>query len=200
MRLSWEYIAGFFDGEGHVATMNFTHRDGLAATMVTIGQSGKEGLQILTRIQEFIAEHGVKGYVGKKAQVREHYRPMHYLRIASRPSVQAFLSHIFPFVSVKKVVVQDTLRFMKVFPSIRGAVTIERNKARGKQGVIGLDADVLRAELAAGARRKDLAAKYNCTTYTIKKYLDHSYRERYDAYRKQWREKRRAASAAVAVA
>ena len=199
MKVSWDYIAGFFDGEGSVSTMNFTHRDTLAATIVTLSQTGAEGERILSDINRFLWENGVKGYVHSQIR-RARYRQMHHLKICARDSVQGFLEAMLPRVSVKRVIVQDTLRFIKVFPSIHGPITSLRNRERGKQGAVILDVDVLKAERSAGASMKALAAKHGCTTYTIHKYLDPLYREKYDAYRKQWRQTQAAKAKAAAAA
>jgi hypothetical protein len=189
MQLNWDYIAGFFDGEGSLSMMNFTHRDTLAAAVVTISQSGDEGLAVLTEMQTFLAERGIKAYLHRPRRIKR-YRPMHNLKICARPSVSLFLQAMLPRVRIKRVVVQDVLRFFTLYPSIKGPVTAERNRATGRYGALNLNPDELRADLAAGMTRTALAAKHNTNIYTIHKYLDPDYRKRYDAYRKRWREKR----------
>lgn len=199
MRVSWEYIAGFFDGEGSVSTCNFSLRPGVAATIVTVSQTGAEGFAILTLIRNFLWDREIKGYVHSQAR-RAPYRQMHHLKICARKSVTTFLWQMLPRVSVKRVIVQDTLRFYTLYPSLRSAVTIERNKLRGKYGALNLDVAGLRADLAAGMSRTQLAQKHGTNTYTIAKYLDSNYRQKYDAYRKAWRARRVAASRAAASA
>ncbi len=199
MKVSWDYIAGFFDGEGSVSTMNFTHRDTLAATIVTLSQSGSEGFEILTKIRDFLLAAGIKGYVHSQTR-RKPYRQMHHLKVCARPSVEALLRQLLPRVSVKRVVVQDTLRFIIAFPSIKGAMTAIRNRERGKYGSLNLDVESLRADVAAGLSRKAIAAKHGCSTYTIERYLDPNYRIRYDAYRKEWRARQAAKAKAASAA
>lgn len=199
MRMNFDYIAGFFDGEGSVSTMCFTHRTGLQATIVTLSQSGTEGLRILTAIRDFLGVEGIKGYIHTQAR-RANYRVMHHLKISARDSVVRFLEAMLPRSSVKFVVTQDTLRFHKLYPSLRGPITAERNRERGKYGALLLDADSLRADLAAGMSRSKLAAKYKTSTYTIKKYLDPDYRKKYDEYRRNWRARRVAAARLAASA
>lgn len=199
MKLTWDYIAGFFDGEGSVSTMCFTHRQGIQGTVATLSHSGAEGLFILTQIRDFLWERGIKGYL-QKPQTNGRYRPMHNLKMSSRASTEAFLKEMLPRVSVKRVIVQDTLRFFTMNPSIRGPITAERNRERGKQGAVQLDVEQLKADRASGMPMKELAAKYNCNAYTIKKYLDPEYRVRYDAYRKEWRAKRAAQMKAASAA
>ena len=199
MRVNWDYIAGFFDGEGSISTMNFSCRHTLAATMVTLSQTGTEGIVVLSAIRDFLWSLGIKGYLQTQKR-REGYRTMHHLKINARPSVTLFLLNILPRISVKRVAVQDALRFIMLFPSIRGPITAERNRERGKYGALNLDRAELQAARAAGVSLTKLAKQHNTKTYTINKYLDPDYRVRYDAYRKRWRAKKaiaiRAASAA----
>lgn len=93
-------------------------------------------------------------------------------------------------VSVKKVVVHDTLRFYTLYPSLQGKANAERNKRLGKYGSTQLDVGVLRADLAELKTLKAVAAKHGVNTYTVKKYLDSNYRKQYDLYRKNWRANR----------
>jgi hypothetical protein len=185
MRITWEYIAGFFDGEGSVSTQNQIHRPGSYCTGVAIAQSGDEGSTVLSAIQAFLLVHGIKGYIHHNR--RGTNRPMHYYKISARPSVTLFLEAMLPRVSVKRLIVQDTLRFLKLYPSVNSAAIIERNKARGKYGAVGLDPVQLRADLAELKTLKAVGEKYGVNFYTIKKYLDPEYRQRYDDYRKKWR-------------
>lgn len=190
MKMNWDYIAGFFDGEGCVSTMSFAWRP--TATTVCIAQSGEEGRAILTAIRDFMWAVGIKSYLGSPQNMHKRTRPMHYLKISARPSVSLFLEHMLPRVSVKRVITQDTLRFFKAFPSTRGAVTTERNRSRGKFGAVGLDRDQLLLDLAELGTKKAVAAKYGVSDYTIHKYLNPEYRVKYDTYRREWRARKKA--------
>jgi hypothetical protein len=185
--MNWDYIAGFFDGEGSLSTMNFTWRNTLANTVVCITQTGQEGWVVLNVMMVFLREHGIVSYISTQKR-RANYRQMHHLKICARPSVRLFLDQMVSRVSVKKVVVQDTLRFIKVFPSIKGATTANRNRERGKYGAVNLDVEVVKQDRASGMKYVAIARKHGVDYYTIKKYLDPEYRHRYDAYRKKWRE------------
>mgnify|MGYP001595777668 CR=1 FL=1 len=185
--MNWEYIAGFFDGEGSLSTMSSTYRPTM--TIACLTQSGKEGFVILSAIRDFLWALGIKGYICS-ANRRGNYRQIHNLRMSSRIGVTLFLEAMLPRVSVKRVIVQDTLRYFKMYPSTNTLATIERNKARGKYGSAGLDPEQLRRDLIELGTRKAVAAKYGVNPYTITKYLDPDYRKKYDAYRRQWRAKK----------
>ena len=189
MRVNWDYIAGFFDGEGSISTMNYTWRSGVASTVVTLSQSGEEGRVILEKIMAFLLENGIKSYIST-AKRPEKYRQMRNLRICSREGVMRFLMAMRPRVSVKKVGVEDNLRFLMIFPTLKGKENAERNRRTAKYGAVVIDVDVLKSDRSSGMSMRALAQKYGCNEYTIHKYLDPEYRKVYDAYRKRWRAKR----------
>lgn len=179
--------------------MHFAHRNTIASAIISISQTGDEGLRILSTIRDFLGLQGIKAYIHTQKR-RVPYRVMHHLKICARPSVTAFLEAMLSRSSVKHVAVQDILRFFKLYPSTKSLVTIERNKARGKYGAVNLDPVQLRADLNAGLTKTALAKKYDVSSYTITKYLDPDYRTRYDAYRRGWRAKRRAVAIAAIAA
>ena len=127
MQLSWEYIAGFFDGEGCVTTHTNRSRRGLFGTQVSMAQSGVQGRALLAAIQGFLADHAIKSYL-LQVNKRTAKTPMWSLVIGARPSVMAFFAHVRGRVIIKKQVVEDTWRFYTIYPSLRGPVTALRNR------------------------------------------------------------------------
>lgn len=191
--MNWDYIAGFFDGEGCVSTFRNRCRTGLPSTVVCISQTGEEGFAVLTEIREFLLALGIKGYICTQTRRNiPNRRVIHNLQISARPSTTAFLKAVLDRVRVKRAKVEQTLAFFEANPSLRVSLLIARNIERGKYGSLNLNPDELRADLAAGMSRTKLAKKHSTTTYTIKKYLDPDYRKQYDEYRKRWRAKRAA--------
>lgn len=156
MKVTIEYIAGFFDGEGCVSTHQNRARRGAFGTSISIGQSGDEGRQILAAIQTWLTDRGVNSYLllrKRKAQ----YRPMWVLSVMARPSVTAFLALLRPHVSVKKTVVEDTLRFLKLYPSIKGPLTASRNR----DVVRGFDLERAQRDRATGLSYDAIAKAQN---------------------------------------
>lgn len=134
MKLTWPYIAGFFDGEGCVTCYQIARpkkktNNGVVNVVASIAQSGKEGLFLFGEMKQFFLEHGIKCGIGNKKDkiATGHHRAMYSLRITSRSDVTKFLSAIFPFLSIKKVPAQDGLRFLKIFPSLQGLYFKELN-------------------------------------------------------------------------
>lgn len=126
MQLNWEYVAGFFDGEGCVSTFTNRARRGLFGTQVTFGQSGERGRVLLTEIQEFLAAHGIKAYLMARKPARGQLAWA--LVIGARPSVMIFFGYVRGRVRIKKQVVEDTWRFYTIYPSLRGPTTALRNR------------------------------------------------------------------------
>lgn len=122
MDVSWPYIAGFFDGEGCV-------RVGGRGVMCTMAQAGAIGKTVLSDIQGFMLKQGVM------CQLYVSQEGVWSLNITSREALQEAAKHLLPLVRVKKVGLQDLVRFIKIFPSISrgprlGFIISERKKAR----------------------------------------------------------------------
>jgi hypothetical protein len=114
MILSWEYIAGFFDGEEHVSVLIRNNNVGMC-------QQGDRGKIVLTDIAETCEANkincGVYAANEGKRKV-EIYR----LSVQGRESCRRFLIHVLPFLRVKRIAALDALRFFTLYPPIRGGV------------------------------------------------------------------------------
>lgn len=130
--LTWEYIAGFFDGEGCVSCYNNPARPDALTVVASIAQTGLEGHALLTEIKDFLTGHGIKSYLDTKhSRMRSHptYRKSYALRICAKPSLIPFLTNMIPYLRIKKVVAQDTLRFYTMYPTLRGVRVRNENAA-----------------------------------------------------------------------
>lgn len=88
--MTWEYIAGFFDGEGSIAPNGIGVR-------ISIPQTNEE---VLTAIRNF---SGV-GSIVKVTKRREHWKDSWTYYIASKKDIKFFLEKITPHLVVKKEV------------------------------------------------------------------------------------------------
>ena len=81
-----------------------------------MSQSGEIGQKVLTDIHEFLVSEGIKAYIH---HVDWHNKQRVWnIYIYSLASLMKFLRSILPFARVKKVVVQDTLRFYTMYPAL----------------------------------------------------------------------------------
>lgn len=115
MILSWQYIAGFFDGEGHVSVVIKNNNVGLC-------QSGREGLVVLSDIAETCRASGIKCGVYAANESKRTGKPMYRLSVQGRECCRRFLIRVFPFLRVKRLAAQDALRHFTLYPPIYGGL------------------------------------------------------------------------------
>jgi hypothetical protein len=115
MVMSWQYIAGFFDGEGSMGINVGGRRLG-----VYIAQSGPLGLLLLGRIRSFLDEQGVKSSVYETGKAGKHRRTMPSYRIGmcGFDSALRFITCVFPYLYIKKSYAQDVIRYNILYPSL----------------------------------------------------------------------------------
>ena len=118
MPVTWAYVAGLFDGEGSVSLQE-DRSNGLGYLRIRIGQSGDAGQALLSRVQSFLTTESIKSTITDTFLVQ---RKTHYTLTVSaageRRYSTAFLTGILPHLLLKKAVVQDVLRFFRLFPPI----------------------------------------------------------------------------------
>ena len=104
MNIDWQYIAGFFDGEGNISFS----RHGCGSINVNIYQKRRNVLDIIVN---FLQQHNIGAtiYTDKRNQCT--------LRVigGNKASLQ-FLKSIMPWLIVKKLEAQDIIRFFTLFP------------------------------------------------------------------------------------
>lgn len=107
--MNWAYIAGFFDGEGHLRVK----RGGRVWQLTQVHRGSLE------QIAAFLGRHGIPSHIydigtGKS---RKHWQPISTLFVMNTPDVVKILQAIRPWVIVKKQEIEDVLRFLTLFPS-----------------------------------------------------------------------------------
>jgi len=130
MKLTWEYIAGFFDGEGCICFYDFkkkkTYKDKkgnekiyiinehrvrtylVQNTRIFVQMVQKEN-KVLKIIGDFLVENGIKSYtyrVNKKGGCDS-------LQLSHHKMVQMFLENIYPYLIVKKDKAELALEYIK---------------------------------------------------------------------------------------
>ena len=122
--LTWQYIAGFFDGEGNVHLGRQKNcGDGhysRGALRIHITQAGERGKKLLQDLKEFLAEKGIRSVVGVHFPGKGKWTRSYRLRVDGFHGCIPVLMAIFPYLHIKKVEVQDILRYNLTFPSLVG--------------------------------------------------------------------------------
>ena len=86
--MNWDYVGGFFDGEGSIARSGRSFR-------ISIAQTNEE---ILNEICDFA---GV-GHVFKVTKRKEHWKDSWVYHIGSKKDIHLFLKRISPYLILKK--------------------------------------------------------------------------------------------------
>ncbi len=122
--ISWAYIAGFFDGEGHVSLGRQKNcgegQFSRGSPRVTIVQSRERGRVLLESIAGILAGHSIRSAVDVHREAGDRNSVTYRLRITGFNSVIRFLRLVFPYLHIKKIEAQDIIRYDKVFPTLIG--------------------------------------------------------------------------------
>lgn len=110
--MTWEYIAGFFDGEGSITYNGKGYR-------ISIAQTNKE---VFDKILKSIG----CGMIFEVKKRQSHWKQSWVYYIAKQEDVLQFLITCGPFLIVKKTLAQKTIRELRI--NIRAAK--ERRKLR----------------------------------------------------------------------
>lgn len=116
----WAYVAGFFDAEGCVTHRQLydenrepTHR---LLGHVTMGQSGEAALNLFPKLRDDLARHGVRSSIVLASPAQGNEQACYRLDITSQPERVKFMRGVLPYLYMKKVIVQDHLRYFTIFP------------------------------------------------------------------------------------
>ncbi len=142
MKISWSYVAGFFDGEGSISVVR-RKVESTSCVTVSFAQSSDDDQPppILAEISALLTEHGIRHglYDDKRSTGRTGELPngrvittrriSWKIQIFNRAGCQRVLELLGPYLRVKKVRAEDTIRFMKLFPDMRGRFTPSKKVA-----------------------------------------------------------------------
>lgn len=120
--MNWAYIAGFFDGEGSIHVP--MGQKFVTSVFISLYQSDQ--LPLL-RIQKFLESHGIHCKVRQEKRIREgphrivSKKEQYILEFSKKESAYIFLRSIRPYSLVKKQIVEDCIRYLKIFPPMTKA-------------------------------------------------------------------------------
>jgi murein L,D-transpeptidase YcbB/YkuD len=125
-QMSWQYIAGFFDGEGTIWYKLKKDKKNRTKFSVSMSQSEKQG-RVLYEIQKFLK----KNLIEAKIYHRKKRDNAMVLEFSNRQEAYKFLIKILPFLIVKQEKAKEAI---KAFQEYKGhkALTLE-DKIKIKQ-------------------------------------------------------------------
>lgn len=141
--ISWAYVAGFFDAEGHIT------KDRTRATYVA-GMC-QTSIEVLERIVSFMGF----GRICKHVYENPNYRPIYKLQIVAHHDLEEFAKHVLPHSIVKAKLLGECLEF------------VQNRKWFAWAKLRGVSNDQLASEYYGGLRVEDLASKYSVSMHTI---------------------------------
>lgn len=114
--MNWDYIAGFFDGEGSICCRIVCKKKGESARVhISIGQVARNG-EVLSEIQHFLIKEGVENPRLWKRTSKP--ADMHYLLISNKKGTEEFLKRIYNLVIVKKSKAESALEMLQNWPGL----------------------------------------------------------------------------------
>lgn len=121
MQITWEWLGGFFDGEGSTGIRSNGHENSFGYyPITTLVQTKERGRLLLERIKAFLTEEGIVSCVVIQRKVSKPNWSIPYaLQIGSREGAERLLTKIMPYLEIKRTEAQDVLRTLKIFPYLR---------------------------------------------------------------------------------
>jgi hypothetical protein len=107
-RLSWQYIAGFFDGEGWISYSGYKK-----VTPVTGVRQAARPDRILHLIAQFLGSNGVRFSLHPNKQTRPSSLPQETLLILDWKSILRFLEAVFPYLVVKRAKAKHAIAYIR---------------------------------------------------------------------------------------
>jgi intein-encoded DNA endonuclease-like protein len=108
MEISWQYIAGFFDGEGCVYFRKMKKPYVNLTPLAQMTQKVKQG-EVLFKIKEFLKKNGIPSNI----QYKKNNLTFVLTIRGGREGTFKFLQKIFPYSIVKREKIKETIEFLK---------------------------------------------------------------------------------------
>jgi hypothetical protein len=124
MNISWQYIAGFFDGEGCV---NVYETQGYLRPYCSMVQA-EPRQEVILKISEFLDMEGIDHRIDTAEQKGYGWKPLHRLQITKRSETLKFLRAIQPYAIAKKADVDRVAEWIEKNPPKAGRKRLHADK------------------------------------------------------------------------
>lgn len=119
-KMTWEYLGGFFDGEGCITSLKVKAGYSLPGR-IQLSQTQERGRVLLEEIKVFLEARDIVCSV-HRADRKGNRKEIHYLYINGQACAMKFMRGIFPYLRIKKLEAQDTMRYLVMFPPERAGI------------------------------------------------------------------------------
>lgn len=162
--ISWEYIAGFFDGEGCIG-MYPDPKYRTTRVLVEMCQAEPQEA-VLFEIQAFCAQHGI-ALTDRVCPAKDNRAPLHKIYTVNRAVASEFLKRVEPFLRVKRVKAKELIAWADSNPARRGAHRrpLKKERVRQMQKMLadGMTQQEIAKELGFTQRYVSLVLRRNLT-------------------------------------
>lgn len=115
--MSWQYIAGFFDGEGSFCIRVYDNtkygggakNKGLRATVAACQMTANK--RVLQKISRFLPEHKIQHTLYDCKYTYQNHCMMSWIKMGHRAHLKKFLKKTLPYLIVKRKIGLQILKF-----------------------------------------------------------------------------------------
>ena len=168
---SWQYLAGFYDGEGTIGFRVVREKRLSRKTGETGGwyitpylDIANTNFKVLEIIQKFLADSETISHIVSKSSKNKNQQQGNYLTIQSYEGIRKFLKNIYPYSLIKKEQINIINKFLIIrddLPTLKRGTKIDNLKRNYWSKKSFLRAMKLRDKLKNTKFRKISRHKYN---------------------------------------
>lgn len=170
-QISWQYLAGFYDGEGTVGFRVLKEKRASRTNGETEGWQAAPYIQIantnpevLETIKDFLNKQNIISQVIAKENINKEQQKGYYLNIQSYEGIRKFFGKICPYTIIKKEQINIVNKFLEIrdnLPILRKGTRIDNLKRNYWTKKLFLEAMILRDKLKNTKFRRNTKHKYN---------------------------------------
>lgn len=123
--MNWDYLAGWFDADGHVSIVNRDAKwkkakgSGTYRKRYVLLTFGNTDLGMIQEIQRFLGLERLKVHTQKADKYDKQKSDYHKLQVVKRDEVAKILIELHPRCITKKHLIQDALAYLKAIAQHR---------------------------------------------------------------------------------
>lgn len=125
--MDWNYIAGFFDGEGNITIHKPNERGATKYVAISVAQKESKA-DVIYIMKEFLEKEGIETHLYLQKTQGEKWENMVALRIANKKNGEKFLKKIIGKLYVKKSEAEKALEFYTTFKRNINDITEEEGR------------------------------------------------------------------------
>jgi len=159
--ITWEWLAGFFDGEGCVRA--YQGKQGQARPYVQMSQAAPRE-RVLYEISDFLNSQGINNRVFRNPAAKKHWNDYFGLQVIGRTHCAEFLRSVLPHLRVKTEEATTVLEYLDSNPSKRGG----QNKKVIKKALVR---EMTRLWKEEGMTQTEIGNRFGVSQYMVSRLI-----------------------------